>query len=319
MKGLRLKINEKIYIGNISYFLFLICIFTLCFFSFNLQGLAQQSAKGLTITPYSLELTINPGEKVTKKISLSNDTDQTIDIAVSKRNFTANGEEGQVNLTDEETGFSLSSWISTNPQRKTLAPNEKEEFDITITAPNNAEPGGHFGSVVFGTVPQKGLNQTGALLSQEVAALILIKIPGDITENARIESFNPENNFYQNGPVKFDIRVKNDSTVHIKPTGKVIVTDMFGRKFTAPVEGKNVLPEAVRKLQATLKNKLLIGKYTADLSLAYGTQNNALLTGTTTFWAFPVKAGIVGFVILVLIYLMRKRLRKALKALLTGK
>jgi hypothetical protein len=65
----------------------------------------QNSNNGLSITPFSLELTLEPGETVTRTITLTNFTDQVVDIAVDKRNFTAKGEEGQVNLTEEETGF----------------------------------------------------------------------------------------------------------------------------------------------------------------------------------------------------------------------
>jgi hypothetical protein len=279
----------------------------------------QNSNNGLSITPFSLELTLEPGQTVTRTITLTNFTDQVADIAVSKRNFTANGEEGQVNLTEEETGFSLASWISTTPQRKTLAPSQKQEFEVTISVPKNAEPGGHFGSVVFGTIPSQNLNQTGALLSQEVAGLILVKIPGDVTERAKIETFAAEKKFYNMGPVDFSIRVKNESTVHIRPEGVVTVTDMFGKKSVVQVEGRNVLPGAIRKLSASHKENFLIGKYTADLKLSYGTQSNSVLTASTTFFAFPVRMGLIGLSILIIVFLLRKRLGKALKTLLTGK
>lgn len=281
--------------------------------------LAQQTPQGLSITPSSMELSISPGQTLTRTITLGNFTDQTVDVAISRRNFTANGEEGQVNLTEEETGFSLAAWIKTNPEKVTLSPNEKAEFEIAITVPTNAEPGGHFGSVVFGTIPSKTLNQTGAVVSQEVAALILIKVPGEVTENAKIESFTTEKKFYENGPVIFNTRVKNESTVHIKPAGTVTVTDMFGRKFTTQVEGNNILPQAIRKLNATLKNRFLIGNYSAKIELAYGTQNNALLVAETSFVAFPVKMGIVVLVVLFILFAMRRRLWKALNTILTGK
>lgn len=294
-------------------------IFVLTTFIVAHKLTAQNATKGLSITPTSLELTIKPGESVTKTISLSNFTEKTVDISVSRRNFTANGEEGEVFLTEEENAFSLSSWIKTSPESQTLKPDQKKDFEVTITAPKNAEPGGHFGSVVFSTKPQSGLTKTGALLSQEVAGLILVKIPGTVNEQAEIKSFSPEKNFYENGPVNFNVRVKNGSTVHIKPTGTVTVTDMFGQKSYAQIDPKNVLPGAIRKIQATLTNKFLIGKYEAKVEIAYGAQNNALLSATTSFWAFPVKAGIVVLVILIIIYLMRRRLAKALKTIITGK
>jgi hypothetical protein len=121
------------------------------------------------------------------------------------------------------------------------------------------------------------------------------------------------------GPVDFSIRVKNESTVHIRPEGTVTVTDIFGKKSIVQVEGRNVLPGAIRKLNATHDEKFLIGKYTADVKLSYGTQSNSVLTASTTFFAFPVRIGLIGLGILVIVFLIRKRLIRAFRMIVTGK
>jgi len=158
------------------------------------------------------------------------------------------------------------------------------------------------------------------VLSQEIASLILIKIAGKVEEDAVLESFKTPKWFYELGPVPFEARVKNDSTVHIKPEGTITVTGMlFGQKLTGQVEQRNILPGAIRKIPGMLNNKLLIGKYTASISLVYGAQNNAPLVAQTTFWAFPVRYALAALVILVLLFVMRKRLYKAFKVILIGK
>jgi len=300
-------------------FAFLILLFIFTGNALYSKLFAQQSPKGFTVTPSNVELQIKPGETVTKEIILTNSTNADTEIKINKRNFTAQGEEGQVSLTTEESSYSLASWISVAPESVVVKKNSQGKFLATVKVPDNAEPGGHFGSVVFTTVPKKDLKQTGAVVSQEIASLFLVKIAGKVDEDARIESFSTPKWFFEFGPVPFDIRVKNNSTVHIKPAGSITINGTFGQKLTGSVESRNILPGAVRKIQGTLGNKLLIGRYTASVSIVYGTQNNAPLIAQTTFYAFPVRLGLIVLAALIIIIIMRKRLYKAIKIILIGK
>jgi hypothetical protein len=301
--------------------IYIACILLFIFTGSILYGklFAQAAPSGLTITPSNVELQIKPGESVTKEITLTNSTQADVDIKVSRRNFTAQGEEGQITLTTDENNYSLATWIETTPETISIKKDGREKFLVTIKVPKSAEPGGHFGSVVFATVPKADVKQTGAVVSQEIASLILVKIPGTVEEDAVIESFKALQSFYELGPVSFEARVKNNSTVHIRPVGTLTVTGMFGQKFTGQVDSRNILPGAIRKIPAILNNKLLIGKYTASVSLVYGTQNNAPLIATATFWAFPVRYALIVLVILIVIFVMRRRLYKALKMVIIGK
>ena len=279
---------------------------------------AQKGPAGMVVHPSNFDLSLTPGEPTTGTIYVDNATANELPIQVKLRNFTANGEEGDVTLTDNQTTYSLASWIRVTPDLATLPPHGTQKFTYSITPPTNAEPGGHFGSIVFATVPPKNLNQTGAALSQEVGSLILARIPGDVREQAILESFSAGKQFYEFGPIDFSLRIRNDGVVHVKPSGTIILTDMFGQKSYVPFQGANVLPGAVRKMGATYSKHFLIGKYNAQLIAGYGAKNEQL-NGSTDFYAFPVKWGIIALIIIVLLFLIRRRLGKALRAILTGK
>ncbi|MCL5433100.1 MAG: hypothetical protein M1524_03220 [Patescibacteria group bacterium] len=171
---------------------------------------------------------------------------------------------------------------------------------------------------MFSTAPRKDITETGAVVSQEIGALILVKIPGDVNEKALLESFASQKAFYMSGPAKFDIRVKNESTVHLKPEGTIIIKDMFGKKDASYVESRNILPDATRKLLSTWNKKFLIGKYTANLTLFYG-ESNQVIYSSTDFYAFPVKEGAIILGVLIILFFLRKRLFRAIKALITGR
>jgi hypothetical protein len=279
---------------------------------------AQISNSGISVHPTNFDITAIPGQKASGVITVDNLTAQPIQIRVDLRNFTALGEEGSVTLTTEDTGFSLAKWIKVQPETMLIEPHGSQNFAFTIIAPVNAEPGGHFGSIVFITVPPPDLKGSGASLSQEIGALILYEIPGNAKEQATLESFAADKSFYEFGPVTFGARVKNEGAIHVAPAGSVLVKGWFGQKFLVPLDMRNVLPNAVRRIPATLNRKILIGNYTATLIATYGTKGQQLYA-STQFFAFPIRYGVIILIILIILILARRRIGKSLKILLTGK
>lgn len=285
--------------------------------AFYSQLHAQKSLPALVVHPSNLEIALSPADTLQKEVYVDNQTDKAITLSATARNFSASGEEGSVEFTDEASSFALASWISTTPKTVTIPAKSSQKFTITITAPKNAEPGGHFASVIFGTTPGKIDGGSGAAISQEVASLILARVPGDVKEDATVESFSTDKQFYEFGPVTFDTRVLNRGQVHIKPAGEILLTDMFGRKTSVPFNSNNVLPNAIRRMDTTWKSHFLIGKYTAKLIVSYGSKNQNLYA-STEFYAFPARFAGIAFVVLLLFFLIRRRIGKALKALIKG-
>lgn len=299
--------------------LILLAILLLPFLLLTVKLAAQQAGSGLRVTPVSFDLTIDKGLNSTGTIHLDNSTGRQVEINVGIQNFTAQGEQGEVSLTNEDSQYALAKWITVSPTHVIIANNERRDFTYTIHVPEGAEPGGHFGSIVFSTVPPKNPGSTGAVVSQSVGSLFLVRIPGSVNENATIESFKTNKSFYSQGPVNFTIRVKNNSTVHEKPIGVVTITnEITGQKSFVGIEGLNVLPGAIRQIPAVWTQSFLLGKYQAVANLNYGSKNYPLAT-STEFYAFPVFLGVIIVVAVLFVLFFRKRLWKALKIILRGK
>lgn len=280
---------------------------------------AQTPPIGITVHPTNLDINLTPGSPQKGTIFLRNHTKQTIAIKTVLRNFTAQGEQGSVQITSaEDTPFSLASWIKVTPEKVDVSPNQEVAFTYTVTAPENAEPGGHFGSIIFATIPSSTVTgSAGSTVSQEIATLFLARIPGIVDERSTILSFEPQKKFYEFGPVTFDLRVKDEGGVHIRPAGVVTIKSMWGAKNIVGFEGLNVLPGAIRKMPVVFNSTWLVGKYSADLALTYGSKNTQLYA-STEFFAFPWKLGIAVLVILFILFFARKRILKAVKVIAKG-
>lgn len=279
------------------------------------------SSSAMAVSPPIFELSANPGQTLQHEIRVDNLTDQPLHLTVDRRDFTAQGEEGQVNLKEPEQNatYSLASWITTTPEEATLAPKASQVFTFSIAVPGNAEPGGHFGSIIFKTDAKRLDSGSGAAVAQEVGALLLVKVAGAISEKAEIASFGPTRQVWEGRPINFVTRIANKGNVFFKPRGTITITNEFGHEVAKlQLDERNVLPDSVRRLTNDWNPGLTMGHYTATLAVTYGS-NNQVITSTAQFYIIPYR--LIGMVLLALAILIflgyryRDRLRGAAEAL----
>jgi hypothetical protein len=137
-------------------FLFLILL------SLPQSSLAQQQRleiQGLAITPFLIEVEGNPGKKTDHSIVITNTTNQPLPIRVSVNDFIPT-EGGQPRFLDSDRlaneQYSLAKWVTITGQPNfTIPANQSTEIKFSITPPENAEPGTHYGGILFSYVVPK--------------------------------------------------------------------------------------------------------------------------------------------------------------------
>lgn len=292
----------------------LVLTFTVCISLTKAQFVNE--GQSLEISPPTQEMTADPGQTITLKAKIRNRTPVSLPIKVRLEDFIAQGEEGSVALS-ARSKWPITAWSTVSPTEFTLTSGQSEEVTATVRVPSTGVAGGRYGSFVF-SAGASGQKSGGASISQEVASLFLIRISGPVVENLRIDSFIVPF-FSEFGPVKFAVNFYNSGNIHMKPSGVIAVTDMFGRKAAdVKLDPANVFPEANRILTTTWDQKFLIGKYTATAYLYSGGSKNQSLTATATFIVFPLRIAVIIILGLVVLYLLRKRLKKAWRVLAGG-
>jgi hypothetical protein len=284
----------------------------------NAQADSTGAAQGLQISPALVELNAAQGKTYTVTLHVTNVTASDLSYSTSTDDFNAADETGTPHILLDSTlpaTVSMRSWIATVPPF-TLQARKSQVIAAQITIPTDAEPGGHYGVLRFsGSAPE--LKDTGVGLSASAGVLMLIRVDGAITEKASLASFTSESNgkqssFFENGPLTFVTRIQNEGNVHVKPVGSIELRDMFGGLVTTmPVNAdkSNVLPSSIRRFEATYANKWLFGRYTANLTLGYGTTGQAI-TNTISFWVIPYKLILVGLIILATVIFILSRMVK---------
>ena len=278
-----------------------------------------QTPRTIAVIPPSFELFANPGESISDKLRVRNDATVDTKYSVLVEDFKAVGEEGQVDLVGDDQSnntYSAAKWVVPSPNSFTLKPGAEIEVPFTINVPKDAEPGGHYCSILIKIGGEGALEGSGAQVASRVGSLILLRVSGNVKEDAAVESFKSDKTYYQGSPVNFELRVKDNGNNHIRPKGTLVITNLFGQKITElPLNGLNVLPGAIRKMDTRWEfSAALANRFTATLVATYGQQNKPL-SASTSFTIFPKYLAIIcGAVLLVIILMIvgRKKVKKIL-------
>ena len=301
----------------------LIFSFCLLAFGFPSSSLAQ-SALGLTAIPPRLEITVNPGQVITREIKVRNESNQEKTISTSSKDFIVTDDFGtplQVEASDQsDNRWAASSWIQISPTRLKLKPGETKSLIVTIITPENALAGGHYAMILHTPNNQTVISQTGASIETNVGTLVYLTVAGDIAENASIKEFSAPK-FSEYGPINFKTIITNLSDLHITPAGAINVYNTFGLKSSQINLGNtNIFPGTSREFINTLNRKLMLGRYKAQINATYGTTGQ-LLTATIFFWVIPYKliALLIAIIIIIILLLKLKKNTPPLSPTITPK
>lgn len=306
-----------------TFALILVATALVIFFGFGAARAALQGDEGLTLSPPLKEITLNPGETSTQTLTLTNPTSKLVELYPKIMDFGAKDETGQPTFTqvgETSSKFSLSSWISLSTSKIALTTNQVVKYNYEIKVPLNAEPGGHYGSVLFATEPPKPAGDVSkVVLGSMVGSLVLVRVPGDIVENGTIVDLSTDKAIYLNNKVIFDTRISNTGNTHFKPAGNILIRNIFGRvvdDIKVNNEGGNVLPETIRRFDSLWGSKSIrFGLYRAEIKLTYG-ESSKTLDAKTSFWILPIwilallLILIVAMVVSIILYIRKNKAKK---------
>lgn len=285
------------------------------FLFISLSGINfTKAATGLTIQPIKISHTIEPGQSATGIITLENNSDERTKVEVKVEDFVPDAGSTNINFIGRAEGLTtVRDWITIGGEQSFFFnKGESRSITYTIKAPDNAEPGGHFGVAFF---KASKADDGGAQLkvSTQVGVLILVTVPGNFLQKGKILDFSAPS-FIQKGPVNFNVKFENTGTVHFEPKGKIKITNIFGKEVgEVPVRGQVVLPTGVRDLNAQWEVAgVLLGRYKATVSIFDGV-GNVLTAEDIVFYASPIWYILEFILAIAVLFVALKFLRRKVK------
>lgn len=338
---------------------------------------AQEISPRFGVAPHTFELDVLPGEERFEKIKIFNQSEVAIPISTQMTDFTAAQETGQMIFDEsvQDPSFASRFWFKIENPSFILDPGEMEEVKFKISVPEDAEPGGKYATMLFEpqlpsyyfkegqprAIPVIGVlflfsvkkfvlePDTGEKLSvvefslpkeERIIALesLFSKLLGSVAQAVQFP-------ITKTSPSNFILRIKNNDIYHIRPAGKVLIYNWFGKKVGEtevsqltilpgkirkfPVEFSPEIPKQLRWLPASISNFLVqnffVGRYKAEVELEAKSPLSAELfkpnTPTIlTFFSLPWKFWLPFVLLLVLLMVFivkyRKRIVLAVKTLI---
>lgn len=297
-------------------------VFALALFS------VVSSAEALTVSPVRLEMRGDPGTSATGTFQLLNEQDTEMTFYVSFENFEAQGEDGTPRFVEGETGLSM--WVHLLPEgltSTTLAPHATQEVIYEIDIPSDAEPGGYFAAIFWGTTPPAEEDAQTLSVGAKVGILLFLTVNGTVEEGGGLLEFALEEGqprFFSELPVRFFYRIRNEGTDRMIPTGSLTIRNLFGivtESIPLNPSQNNILPSSVRRFETlwgepvenppeyfmdhvrAQASDFALGHYRADLEVLLDSTDGKEIA-TITFWVLPwhLLSLVAGGLIFVLLF-----------------
>ncbi len=293
----------------------------------------QNGSGGLSISPTRFEYTIERGKAELVTIQVKNVTQVDITAKAFLNDFEPDGVTGNpiliVDPNKEQSSSSLKEFI-VGLEDVSIKSGATAEVKLPLQIPEDAAPGAYYGAVRFQAAPAGDESAEDAQLSlnASVAAIVLVEVPGDITEKIEISSVSAYLNdkrgsVFTKKPTKSGIDIKNLGNGFSKPFGTVSVTGPWGKGEVLNYELNdvsprgNVLPNSSRLFLKDLSGISLPGRYTITANISHG-RGGEVITASSSFWYIPTWLVIVLVVFLLALvglafYLTRKYKTRSMK------
>ena len=272
------------------------------------------------VGPGKVDVTLKPGEtKVVEMIVTNRTGERRVFNLTTEDAEGSNDPATPIVLLGKDRGpYSLKEYMSVPYTSFELNHNERARIPVTISIPEDAEPGGLYGSMLVDTVAiraQSGesdntVPQTAIIA--RIGTLFFITVPG-VTEHAlTLTEFGTlgKKKLYGSGPVVFGILHANTGSIHAAPYGEMRITNIFDEEVgSVELEPWFVLPKSQRLREITWNRDFLFGRYVATVEINRSYED-VIDTASFTFWVLPWKIllGVFGTLFVVL-FLIRTFLR----------
>lgn len=300
--------------NNFYLSIFFVTFFLFGFFLFSNAQVSNTSAykNDFVLEPGKVEVFANPGESVRKSITVTNRASTVVSFKIEVEDFIGSTEENMpvILLGEEKSPYSFKDNVVPDVSVFSLEPNTSITVPITITIPDNAQPGGLYTSVLVSNQPSVDLqtNASGAegktKIISRVGTLFFIRVNGVAKESGELEDFiitKPTKKFPDT--YKFNILFKNDGNVHLVPYGWITVRNIFGKDIgKIPVDAYFAMPKSIRYREIQWNKPPSFGRFVATVDLNRGYGSDLIDTKTVSFWIIPWKVALIAIIILLTIF-----------------
>lgn len=272
----------------------------------------NNSPNTLKVSPVRSDVTINAGSSDVVPVTITNLTDSAVTVRLVENDFIAGDERGTPALILDADKYAPTHSLKRfmEPMGNIVVPaKQATTVNVKITVPKDAQSGGYFGAVRFAPSNPEGGAQVN--LSTSVASLILLTVPGPVTEKLNLTDFEIQQGtkagslFQTPDNLQVSFRFENKGNIQLAPFGQIAVQKggkvVYTKNFNDQAPKEVVLPDSARRWDVPLDRIDSFGHYKVTATFTYGNKNQTIQV-ERTFWVIPIAymiGGAIGLVVLI--------------------
>ena len=285
-------------------------------------------AHALTVSPARVEIAGDPGTTLQGEIKLFNEQEGTRTFFTSFENFEPSGDTGAPRFIGAKDG--LATWVKAE-DKVTLESGKRSVVPYSIIIPQNAEPGGHFAAIFFGSQAPGTQGGGEVSIGGKIGVLVLLRVSGEVAEGGGLLEFiaKDKQRFFSALPVTFTYRLNNTGGDRVVPLGEIKIKNtlrLTSATFLANKNEGSVLPGSARKFEVTWGevsqptntteqktespgffemagkqwSDFHFGWYTANLNLVWG--DDASQTANAAYHFFIIPWQLLAIILLIVLF-----------------
>ena len=212
------------------------------------------------LSPSRIEAKVPPGKSFEEKFEFKNPTDEIVRV--------------KIHWADRTIKPLVSDWLKLSEEYVEIAPKATEIINYTVSIPENAS--GEYNAWVVTEETKDQITQGMATFAVRMSVPVYVMVKGTEKYDFDIKKIVIKNN---KKPVEMNFMLHNIGNVHIRPTGKIIITGIdspkkYALKFNEIKWG--IIPdqqtEYITKFNE--EDELTDGKYKAQINIQAGDEGN---------------------------------------------
>lgn len=235
--------------------------FIYLFIFFILTGSSSILAQSISMSPTRLFFTGNPGEKVTKTVTLQNSSEKDYVFNINYKDWVREEDGNKVYLEAGSSKTSNAAWVSTLENSVTVPARSTKEIVVTMQIPANASKSVTNSMLFFTQLPQQAdqariQNGIGIITLFEVGLHIFYTPPGNQTKSLDITNISEVNN--ENAAnKKIAVSIHNDGNTINDATVEFELTNTeSGKEIKLPAISISMLPNTDQTVQFSLPENI---------------------------------------------------------------
>lgn len=267
----------------------------------------QNNQESIAISPVNKFYKFKPGSTNKDEITVTNGgtVDYKFKLYVSP--YSVNGVEYKPDFFTKKKNTDLNEWVTFAKSTYELKAGQAVTVPYTVSVPENAIPGGHYGVIFAETQPSDERRESNSVeRKKRVGALVYATVEGDFETGGKFNGIRTPGLQFK-APLKSELNVENTGSSDFSVETVFAVSDIFGSRKYTDTKKYQILPQTERLINLSWDKSPGFGLYQVTVSAKFLDQQTSktsyVLMAPIAFYMIFI----VGLLVAVIYFVQKRR------------